>query len=73
MARFRNTDMLSLLERIDPQYREFRLLTEDQAGKSIDAAKRLVMQRLGYDEAKADEEAAAAQAQDEEVEVAQPK
>ena len=41
MSTFRNTDMLSLLESIDPQYREFRLLTEDQASKSVQATKNI--------------------------------
>ncbi len=45
----------NLLERIDPQYQDYVLLTESQESKSISAAKKLVMQKFGWDEARADE------------------
>ncbi len=45
----------NLLERIDTRYQDYVLLTESQESKSISAAKKLVMQRFGWDEARADE------------------
>ena len=43
------------MERIDPQYRDYTLLTESQVSKSISAAKKLVMDKLGYSNEEADD------------------
>ncbi len=45
----------NLLERIDTQYHDYALLTESQESKSISAAKKLVMQKFGWNEQRADE------------------
>ncbi len=44
----------NLLERIDTQYHDYTLLTESQESKSISAAKKMVMQKFGWDEQRAD-------------------
>jgi len=44
----------NLLERIDNDYHDYRLLTESQESKSISAAKKLAMDKMGWDEQRAD-------------------
>ena len=44
----------NLLERIDNDYHDYKLLTESQESKSIEAAKKLVMKELYFDNERAD-------------------
>ncbi len=46
-------NILYLLERIDPQYRNYSLLTEGAESRNMSAAKHYLYDKMGYNEQKA--------------------